>query len=130
MKRLIPLALCLVAGCAGPSLSPPDGYWRYVHDTNGPQDTQSDLAMCEVGWLSSGMAVELERQLAAPLEKDAYGNATWASIFRKKQLRERKWNAEVRHVRTCMRALRYERRWFDSEGCQRGCPYMPESVLR
>ena len=113
------VSLAFLAGCAS-TTDGPDGYWRYVHDTHGPQDTQSDLAMCEIGWLSSGMAAELERQLAAPLEKNADGQATWSAIFGQRRLRERKRETEARHIRACMTALYYKLRWFDGEGVRAG----------
>ncbi len=101
------LVFLLLAGCTTTT-----GYWRFVHDVNGPEETQSDLAICKVGWLSSPMAAEFERQKAATETTD------WGLLARIN-------NARDRHVGLCMRALNYKEHWFDADLCQRGCPSKP-----
>lgn len=101
-------AVMLLAACA----SPPEpnvleGYWRFVHDVNGPQETRSDEAICRVGYLSSPRAARGDGSYRARRASNA---------------------AEGRHVDLCMTALGYRYLWFDAE-CQRGCWDSP-SLLR
>lgn len=120
MMRMLAAAM-LLGACASPPEQAAQGYWRYVHDSNGPQETRSDEAICRVGYLSSPRAAALERSALEPCTLEH-------CTLRKTRGRMRQ--AEHRHVSLCMTALGYERLWFDADGCLRGCAEHPRSIAR